>query len=397
MKKIKIFFWVSIICSGLVGCKYLSKITSETENNTNTEIEIEYSENRDKFNYFSENISFGINEKNKIKQWAFSNDGTFDYFVNDIESWGDDSLRSCKNRDINCANISMPDQSTETIIAIIDTSFCIDKFSMGDSVWINPNEVAGDGLDNDNNGYIDDIQGYNFCEMNQYINNDAEHGTAILGIMCAKPKLEGYKNVIGNYNIKVMCVKTLNDVTESASINSVVESIKYAEANGANVCCLSFGTITYSKELQETIKNSKMLFVVASGNDGYDIDNEIPFYPASFPEENIITVASMRSDGKIDYTSNYGKSSVDLVAPGTDIVSVIPSGRFAYFSGTSYAVPFVGGVAAKIYNRNKNNMSSLEVKKIILDNVKVSKELGKYVKSSGMLDEKRAIENCKKK
>ena len=303
MKKIKIFFWVSIICSGLVGCKYLSKITSETENNTNTEIEIEYAENRDKFNYFSENISFGINEKNKIKQWAFSNDGTFDYFVNDIETWGDDSLRSCKNRDINCANISMPDQSAETIIAIIDTSFCIDKFSMGDSVWINPNEVAGDGLDNDNNGYIDDIQGYNFCEMNKYINNDAEHGTAILGIMCAKPK----------------------------------------------------------------------------------------------PEENIITVASMRSDGKIDYTSNYGKSSVDLVAPGTDIVSVIPSGRFAYFSGTSYAVPFVGGVAAKIYNRNKNNMSSLEVKKIILDNVKVSKELGKYVKSSGMLDEKRAIENCIKK
>lgn len=206
----------------------------------------------------------------------------------------------------------MPNQSTETIIAIIDTAFCIDKFSMSDSVWINPNEIAEDGLDNDNNGYIDDIQGYNFCEMNQYINNDAEHGTAILGIMCAKPKLEGYKNVIGNYNIKVMCVKTLNDVTESASITSVVESIKYAEANGANVCCLSFGTITYSKELQEKIKNLKCFLLL-----------------------------------KIDYTSNYGKSSVDLVAPGTDIVSVNPSGGFAYFFGTSYAVPFVGGVAEK--------------------------------------------------
>ena len=108
----------------------------------------------------------------------------------------------------------------------------------------------------------------------------------------------------------------------------------------------------------------------------------------------IITVASMRSDGKFDCTSNYGTTSVDLVAPGTDVVSVTPSGRFSYFSGTSYAVPFVGGTAAKIYNLNENNISSSDVKKIVIDNVKVSKELGVYVKSSGMLNEKAAVENC---
>ncbi len=74
----------------------------------------------------------------------------------------------------------MSNESVETIIAIIDTSFSIDKYSMRDSVWINLNEIENDGLDNDRNGYVDDIRGYNFCELNPFIDNDAVHGTAIL-------------------------------------------------------------------------------------------------------------------------------------------------------------------------------------------------------------------------
>lgn len=385
MKKTKTLTITILALFLLAGCK--NDITTKNKDVT--------TKNSDMLTiYNDENISFGLDEKNKIKQWAFDNDGTFDYFMNDIENWGDNPQKSRKNCDINYVSDDMSNESVETIIAIIDTSFSIDKYSMRDSVWINLNEIENDGLDNDRNGYVDDIRGYNFCELNPFIDNDAVHGTAILGLMCAKPEINGYKNIIGNYNIKIMCVKALDDVSESASIDRVIEAIKYAETNGANVCCLSFGTIIYNKKFHETIKNSKMLFVVASGNDGYNIDEEIPFYPASFNESNIITVASMRSDGKFDCTSNYGTTSVDLVAPGTDVVSVTPSGRFSYFSGTSYAVPFVGGTAAKIYNLNENNISSSDVKKIVIDNVKVSKELGVYVKSSGMLNEKAAVENC---
>ena len=388
-KRFCIIILISLI---LVGCEKDIETKKSIITETNSDMTKNDSEKNEKTEIFDKIISFQIDEKDKIKQWAFRNDGTFNYFVNDIENWGDDTQKPCVNIDINYSNTNLKRESAETIIAIIDTSFSINKFSMIDNVWTNPNEIADDGLDNDHNGYIDDIHGYNFCEMNNLIENDAIHGTAILGLMCAKPKIEGYENIIGDYDIKVMCIKTLNDSSESASISSVTEAIKYAEENGAHICCLSFGTTIYNKEFQETIKNSKMLFVVASGNNGYDIDGELCFYPASFNEDNIITVASMRSDGKFDCTSNYGTSSVDLVAPGTDIVSVIPSGRFAYFSGTSYAVPFVGGVAAKLYNLNKNKISSLDVKKIILDNVKVSKELGGYVKTSGMLNEKGAIE-----
>ena len=137
----------------------------------------------------------------------------------------------------------------ETIIAVVDTRIDIESFCISESLWINTNEVEGDNIDNDNNGFIDDINGYNFIEDNNNISSkNGYHGTFIAGILCGRDEKGNFQNSISKYNVKLMCLTALDDTLESAEIRAVIDAIKYAEDNGAQVCCLSLGTYTYSKE-----------------------------------------------------------------------------------------------------------------------------------------------------
>lgn len=120
-----------------------------------------------------------------------------------------------------------------------------------------------------------------------------------------------------------MCLKALDGIDETGDIDDIIKSIKYAEENGSSICCLGFSSNKYNEELKKVMSNSNMLFVVAAGNESEDLDKVCNTYPACYHLDNVITVGDIRCDGNISLTSNYGENTVDLFAPGTDIVSTI--------------------------------------------------------------------------
>ena len=164
--------------------------------------------------------------------------------------------------------------------------------------------------------------------------------------------------------------------------------------NGASICNLSMGTMTRDEELERLMRDSPMLFVVSAGNGdasgrGYSID-DLPMYPASFGADNIITVGSMLFDGSLDVSSNFGRVSVDLAAPGMAILGPVPDRGYAYMSGTSMAAPMVTGTAALIYSC-RLDMDLMEVKKAILDSARPVESMEGKTATGGVLDAYGAI------
>lgn len=277
------------------------------------------------------------------------------------------------------------------IVAIIDSGVDYEHEDLKDNVWRNQDEIVGDNIDNDNNGYVDDVYGWNFCDCSPNIlsvQNRAylNHGTHCAGIICASINQTGIAGIAGDCDIKYMNLKVLDNENATGQVENVVKAIQYAEKMGANICNMSFSTTEKSEKLEEVIRNSKMLFVVAAGNGakwGSNIDSK-PVYPASYSYSNLISVANLRWNGTLHKQSNYGSKSVDIAAPGTDIYSTISNNEYAYSTGTSMATPFVSGVTALIYSQNDTCTAS-EVKSwICLSSTKSVKLEGKV--SSGVLN-----------
>lgn len=283
------------------------------------------------------------------------------------------------------------------IVAMIDTGVDYSHEDLWNSVWVNADELPGDGKDNDGNGYIDDMYGWNFYSGNNqvYVGSEDNHGTHSAGTIAAGRNGKGIVGINDPEHVKIMILKSLGTATGIGSPDNVVKAIRYAEANGAVICNLSFGTAKYSEELYQAMKNSKMLFIVAAGNgdaqaQGYDIDKH-PVYPASFDLDNVISVANLRLDGKLDPTSNYGQSSVDLAAPGNYILSTISGNDYGYMSGTSMAAPMVTGAAAMLYSYYPT-MQLKDIKEKLLSSVRKQDSLSGKTVSGGMLDISAAIQ-----
>ena len=230
-------------------------------------------------------------------------------------------------------------------VAIIDTGIDTTHSDLKDSIWVNEDEIPGDSIDNDGNGYVDDVNGWNFISNSNEVcvGEEDSHGTHGAGTIAAAWNNGGIAGITDSTHVKLMVLKALGGSEGKGSPESVIEAIKYAEANGADICNLSFGSSNCTPEFEAAIRDSKMLFVVAAGNGnqyqiGYDIDKS-PVYPASLPYDNVITVGNLLFNGHLDESSNYGATSVDLAAPGTYILSTIPGDSYAYMSGTSMAAP----------------------------------------------------------
>lgn len=281
-------------------------------------------------------------------------------------------------------------------VALVDTGVDYSHEELWNSVWVNRDEVPGDGKDNDENGFIDDMYGWNFYSNNNVVFNGAEdnHGTHSAGTIAAARNGKGIVGINDPEYIKVMILKSLGTAAATGTPKSVAEAIRYAENNGAMLCNLSFGTSKYSEELYQTMKNSKMLFIVAAGNGdssgkGYNIEGQ-PVYPAAFALDNMISVASLKMDGTLDPASNYGEKSVDIAAPGHYILSSVPGKKYSYMSGTSMATPMVTGAAALLYSYDPA-ITTMEVKTRILNSAhKLDSLAGKTV-TGGMLDVSAAL------
>lgn len=163
----------------------------------------------------------------------------------------------------------------------------------------------------------------------------------------AAPRNGGIAGITDNKYVKVMVLKALGTQYGVGEEKAIIEAIRYAEANGASICNLSFGTTEYYPELEKVMRASRMLFVVSAGNGnekgiGEDTDQK-PDYPSSFDLDNVISVANLMFDGSLAESSNYGAKSVDIAAPGTYIVSTIADGGYGFMTGTSMSAPMVAG------------------------------------------------------
>ena len=194
----------------------------------------------------------------------------------------------------------------------------------------------------------------------------------------------GIAGIVRSDHVKVMAVKALGGWDGSGSTASIIRAIQYAEANGARICNLSLGSSRNDPALYRTIAASDMLFVVAAGNDGADLELA-PSYPASYHLDNLITVANLRYDGNLDPTSSYGASSVDLAAPGTHILSTTPGNSYSYMTGTSMAAPMVSAAAAMLYSQFPD-ATLADVKDILLSSVQKLDSLTGLTATGGMLD-----------
>lgn len=289
-----------------------------------------------------------------------------------------------------------PEEKRQVVVAVIDTGIDYSHPELQNAMWTNPGEIPSDGVDNDGNGYADDVHGWNFYTNSPtlYSGTEDSHGTHTAGTIAAARGSGGVAGITDNQFIKLMSLKALGGPLGIGSSDSVIRAIQYAEANGASICNLSLGTSAYSDELAETIKNSNMLFVIASGNgdsrgQGYDTD-ENPVYPASLPYDNVISVASLLFDGNLAASSNFGAASVDLAAPGSYILSTAPGGGYAFMSGTSMAAPMVTGTAAMVYSY-RNDLTLADVKTALLATARPLNSLAGKTVSGGMLDAYQAL------
>jgi len=300
------------------------------------------------------------------------------------EQWGYEKISAPKAWDTST-------ESTEIIVGVIDTGVDYTHEDLKNNMWTNDAELNGEpGVDDDGNGYIDDIYGIDTINNDSDPMDDHNHGTHVAGTIGA----EGNNNVgvVGvNWKTKIAACKFLS--AEGWGYTSdAVECINYfntLKQSGKKVIAInnSWGGGGYSTDLYNAFSAAKdlnILHVCAAGNSGLDNDSS-PSYPASYDLENIIAVAATDSQDQLTWWSNYGKTSVDLAAPGNYILSTTPQNTYATFSGTSMATPHVTGaiaLAASLYP----NETYKQMRERVLNNIDPIDSLSDYVATGGRLN-----------
>lgn len=253
----------------------------------------------------------------------------------------------------NCRN---PGGSSDVVVAVIDTGVDYSHLDLRNNIWINTAEIPGNGIDDDGNGYIDDVYGWNFVGDNNDPKDDNGHGTHVAGIIAAENNDIGSVGVA--YNCKVMVLKAGNS---SGYFNNsdIAEAIRYAYMNGASVINMSFGGSVISMAAKDALENAynSCILVAAAGNGGACnnlsckiCQNVEVAYPAALPY--VIGVMSTNHDGsRVSSFSNYDhypydSTEYEVYAAGEAIPSCWPGNRYAMLNGTSMAAPVVSGIAA---------------------------------------------------
>jgi subtilisin family serine protease len=281
----------------------------------------------------------------------------------------------------------------DVTVAVVDTGIDFAHADLAANAWTNPADPTN-GVDDDHNGFVDDVHGADFVDEDSNPNDDAGHGSHVAGIIGAKGN-----NAIGvtglDWDVKLMGLKFL-DADGEGNTADAANAIDYAVSHGARVINASWGGPAFSLALYQAVRRAGdkgVVFAAASGNDGRNSDVK-PDFPAAFDLPNVISVAATgASDELVDF-SNYGPVSVDLAAPGDDIESTVPrsvdSSGYASFSGTSMATPFVTGAVA-LYLSHFPQATGDQARSAILQTVDKLPSLAGKVATGGRLNIARAL------
>lgn len=286
-------------------------------------------------------------------------------------------------------------QKEEIIVAVVDTGVDYNHEDLKDVMWVNRGEIPGNGIDDDNNGYVDDVYGIDTLNKDDQGNASGDpmashaHGTHVAGTIAATQN-----NGVGiagiASNVKVMAIRAVPDSSDETDAD-VVESFLYAAQHGAKLINCSFGKKHNEggmivNETMDHIGEKYGTMVIAAAGNEYGSDNDRnPKYPASFPSDYLLVVASTNARGGLSFFSNVGQETVDVAAPGSNVYSTTPGDKYGSMSGTSMAAPTTAGVTAELLSHFPE-LDAISLKKVMMDSVtKIDKFESKMV-SGGRVD-----------
>lgn len=282
--------------------------------------------------------------------------------------------------------------SNAVVVAVLDTGVDYTHPDLSNRVWRNWGETPGNGVDDDHNGYVDDVYGWDFLNKDATVYDPADgdaHGTHVAGTIAAQGN--NSTGVAGvNWNVQFMPLKFIGP--SGGYTSDAITALNYAVANGASVVNASWGGTTYSGALKAAIDaagNAGVLFVTAAGNEGVNTDVN-PHYPASYDSWNLISVMSINSTGNRSGFSNYGRWTVDIGAPGESILSTVPGDVYQYYSGTSMAAPHVSGVAA-LFKALNPTAKWQAMRDAVLYHARWDPGIGNLNTTSGVVDASTAV------
>ncbi len=286
--------------------------------------------------------------------------------------------------------------ASQVIVAVVDTGVDYTHQDLSANMWKNPKEIPGNGIDDDNNGWIDDIYGIDTCNDDADPADDHFHGTHVSGTIGAKGN-----NGIGvtgvAWKAKIMALKFLCG-DGFGFTSDAIDAINYALVAKSNnnysrmILSNSWGGGGYSQALFDTISIAKglgVLFVAAAGNDLLDTDNSIS-YPAGYNVDNIISVGASDANDDKAWFSNYGCSSVDVFAPGETILSTMPGDDYGTLSGTSMATPHITGIAAMVW-ANSPGKNWRSIKSAVMNSVDQPASMSRLSVSQGRANLNKAL------
>lgn len=286
--------------------------------------------------------------------------------------------------------------SEDVLVAVIDTGVDPLHPDLKENIWTNELEAQGEaGVDDDKNGYVDDIHGFNFVDASEPNGNSTDdhgHGSHCAGTIGGRGD-DGMGIVGVSWKVKILAAKFLG-ADGGGTLEGAILAIDYATKMGAKVLSNSWGGGGESELLKEAIERSNQagaLFVAAAGNNASNNDSS-PHYPSNYDVENVLAVAAIDNQGELASFSNYGKKTVHVAAPGVNIFSAVTGGEYASWSGTSMATPHVSGIAALLL-ASEPSLSNLELRERLITTAKPVATVRGKVSSGGIANAYYALTN----